>query len=201
MLTNRIIKHNNFFYCWFNNDCLRYKTKGSCVKAVSNKDRISYQEASVLVNRLLSVEDYSSLKERVSNLESNKLDVLILKNNLESSLEKIDQKLNTIRKKATKYLTDNGISSFKFDATYNRDGKTIVKNGVSSLFPSIKLSKQYTIDTYIVLMNEVYDFIQNQVNEESKDAFIRRLKRKNKEYSTYMMEDDLFIHQIGSLFF
>ena len=65
MITNRVIKHNDYFYCWFNTDCLRYKTKGACVTAVSNKDNIQYGIASLLVNQLLSNE--RCIKKEIKN--------------------------------------------------------------------------------------------------------------------------------------
>ena len=68
MITNKVIQHNSYFYCWFNNDCLRYKSKGSCITAVSNKEHLSYVESKKLVNDLLSKEDCKSLKDRMDHL-------------------------------------------------------------------------------------------------------------------------------------
>ena len=208
MLTNRVIKYNGFFYCWFGSDCSRYRSKGACVTAVSNKENITYGEASSIVNQLLSNEECITIKERVSNLEGSKLDIEIMKNSYESILKtseankdkrKIVSKLKSIRKKAEVVLSNNRTHIFKFNVTSYKNGDAIVHNPVSKLFPSLKISDTYTIETYMDLLKEIHGLIERQTPE-TKDNVIQKLRKRKKEYSYYIKHSDLFINQLVSMF-
>ena len=209
MITNKVIQHNSYFYCWFNNDCVRYKSKGSCIIAVSNKEHLSYVESKKLVNDLLSKEDCKSLKERMDHLESNSFNIEILKNSYETSLKAIeekkekkiiDRKMNSIQKKAERFLFLNETDLFEFNTTYYRNDTKTVYNPVSKLFSSIEIPKQLDIATYMGLIQTIYDLIQSQTKE-IKDRVITKLKKIRKEYCQYMKDSDLFINQLGSLLF
>jgi hypothetical protein len=188
---------------------LRYKSKGSCITAVSNKEHLSYVESKKLVNDLLSKEDCKSLKDRMDHLESNSFNIDILKNSYETSLKAIeekkekriiDRKMKSIQKKAERFLLLNETDLFEFNTIYYRKDKKMVYNPVSKLVSSIKIPKQLDIETYMTLIQKIYGLIQSQTKD-TKDRVITKLKKIRKDYCEYMKDSDLFINQLGSLLF